>query len=331
MLAQAWIQKYDHALGGTLEPEEADSDEDCLSSDDEIQPKRRRQAPPQPQDGYPEQLWRGLVQGKQGFNAEARKVLQAMLPDGARAWSSPTQGQVKLLKQQAVVSCLVHPKSPVTRILLDHNTGSGKTLCMLRVLDNFFFSEKPKIVIVPKDTVMWNLYATLWQYPSRWRDYAAQQCPKAAELACGAPDWRRRRHLQWHLTSPALCAAAAREGLTLQKGIKSFLLEKMRDCLEMKRAFRNGTLRKAYVDKHLGPDFRTYQAERNADPRSQVEQLREPSFLLFAIMFIEDQLVSIFQFQQKAGPRNMTHHDDCCVMISNVGIHYVIMLYHYCI
>ena len=274
LLAQAWIQKYDHALGDTLEPEEADSDSDpeCLLSDDETRPKRRRQAPPQPQDGYPEHLWPALVQGEHGFNAEARKVLQAMLPDGAHAWSSPTQGQVKLLKQQAVASLLVHPKSPVSRILLDHNTGSGKTLCMLRILDNYYFSLKPKIVVVPKDTVMWNLYATLWQFPSRWRDFASHQCPKAAELACGALDWRSRRHLQWPLMSEALRAAAAREGLTLQKAIKSLLLQKMRDCLEMKRAFYNGRVRKAYVDKHLGSDFRASQTIRNADLQSQLKQ-----------------------------------------------------------
>lgn len=72
------------------------------------------------------------------------------LPRSLASWRSSTQGHVELLPQQKVVANLVHPRSPVARLLVDHNTGSGKTLCMIRVLDNFFFDARAKIVIFPK-------------------------------------------------------------------------------------------------------------------------------------------------------------------------------------
>ena len=34
------------------------------------------------------------------------------------------------------------PTPPVSRILLDHKTGSGNTLCMLRMLENYYFFER---------------------------------------------------------------------------------------------------------------------------------------------------------------------------------------------
>eukprot|EP00971_Amphidinium_carterae_P264735 5251599-Amphidinium_carterae.1 len=86
------------------------------------------------------------------------------------------------------VGFLVHPKSPVKRLLVDHPTGSGKTREMIKVdqnccpeladaklqshivqvcrvlllcnsglsglrevLDNYFFDSRPKIPIFPKD------------------------------------------------------------------------------------------------------------------------------------------------------------------------------------
>lgn len=239
-------------MDDTLEPEEPDSDQERPPSDEEQQPKRRRQAPPVPKDGYPGDLWRaGLRQGQKGFNIEVRKVLEAILPGGAHAWRSPTQGDVTLLKQQMVATSLLHPGSPVSRMLLDHNTGSGKTLIMLRVLDNYYHDAKAKIVIVPKDTVMWNFYSSLWEWPSCWRDYACQQIPSAVKLLCGSQGWRSQRCRRWPLATPTLCAEAGRQGLTLQQAIKALLLQPLRDCLEMKRAFYNGKVRRNFVQKCL--------------------------------------------------------------------------------
>ena len=227
------------------EGEEGDEEKDQTS-------KRRRKAPPVPDDGYPS-LWAGISQGSRGFNAEARRVLSALLPGGEHAWCSPTQGRIKLLLQQEVVALLVHPKSPVSRLLCDHNTGSGKTLCMIRIVDNFFFDGRAKIAIFPKDSVVDNFYTSLWEWPSRWRDFCSHCNPEVAKLACNSADWRARRDVRWALdASDELRAFARKEGLSMQQAIKQKLIKTMRDCLEMKRAFYKGKVRKSYLQKQLG-------------------------------------------------------------------------------
>ena len=49
-------------------------------------------------------------------------------------------------------------------------TGSGKTLVLIRVLDNFYFDARAKICIFPKDVVVDNFYLGIFEWPSRWRD-----------------------------------------------------------------------------------------------------------------------------------------------------------------
>ena len=82
----------------------------------------------------------GLKQGMDGFNAVTKGFLSSC-PD----WKSPSSGNVDLLPQQRVVATLVHSQSPVARLLADHNTGSGKTLVIIRVLDDFYFDKRAKI------------------------------------------------------------------------------------------------------------------------------------------------------------------------------------------
>ena len=52
---------------------------------------------------------------------------------------------------------------------MDHNTGSGKTLLMLRILESYYQDGRPKIAIFPKESVC--------EWPTRWCDYFASQTP----------------------------------------------------------------------------------------------------------------------------------------------------------
>lgn len=56
-------------------------------------------------------------------------------------------------ENQEIVQFLVHPQSPIQRLLVDHPTGSGKTREMVCILDNFFYDQRPKIAIFPKAAV----------------------------------------------------------------------------------------------------------------------------------------------------------------------------------
>ena len=49
-------------------------------------------------------------------------------------------------------------------------TRSGKTLVIIRVLDNFYFDKRAKIAVFPKDVVVDNFYLGFAEWPSRWRD-----------------------------------------------------------------------------------------------------------------------------------------------------------------
>lgn len=240
----AWMQCWD-TDDGALEPEEPDSDEEEAITEDQSK-KKRRLAPPVPDDGYPKHLWQhGFSQGRPGFNAHAREVLSSM------QWVSPSQGDVPLLPQQEVVASLVHPASPIRRLLCDHNTGSGKTLCMVRIADNFYHDPRPKVLVFPKESVATNFLSALWEWPSRWRDFVCHQNPAAAMLASNKDDWWQVRHERWSLgRSQAMSQRARAENLSLQQAIKEFCVNPMRATLEMKRAFIRGKASAAWFDHY---------------------------------------------------------------------------------
>ena len=53
-------------------------------------------------------------------------------------------------------------------MLVVHCTGSGKTLTMIRTLDNFFNDPRPKVAVFPTDAVCKNFYRELGKFPSRY-------------------------------------------------------------------------------------------------------------------------------------------------------------------
>ena len=90
--------------------------------------------------------------------------------------------------------------APVARLLADHNTGSGKTLVIIRVLDNFYFDKRAKIAVFPKDVVVDSFYLGFVEWPSRWRDSLCVQNRSLARLASQRDDWKSARHLRWRIS-----------------------------------------------------------------------------------------------------------------------------------
>ena len=177
--------------------------------------------------------------GQPGFNEAARRFLAA-------EWRSPSTGSIVLLPQQEVVAKLMHPKSPVERLLADHNTGSGKTLAMIRVLDNFFDDPRPKVCCFPKDSVVSNFYLSLWEWPSRWRDYLCSSDPALAAIAADSGDWASRRQERWSidlLNKSIKRYMGQHRGKSLTKCLKELFVKPARDTLEMKHAFFKGQIR----------------------------------------------------------------------------------------
>jgi hypothetical protein len=82
-------------------------------------------------DNYPAEAWRSGQQtmpGAKGFNKRATAIMQRTLV-GIRRKKSASSGEKNVCPEaqphQEVVAFLLHPKSPMTRLLVDHPTGSG--------------------------------------------------------------------------------------------------------------------------------------------------------------------------------------------------------------
>jgi len=197
---------------------------------------------------YPAHLWQEeqpeVQPGFRGFNSRAIAVMRKahVGTDCGEAWQS-SPGCPQLQPHQDVVAFLLHPRSPVMRLLVDHPTGSGKTREMIRVLDNFFYDPRPKVPIFPKAAVCRNFYMELLRWPSRYRDYFCCERPGAAEVACGELDWRARRIHMWDMNR--LPEATVRD-----------LCRSLREVLEMKGMFFRGMMRRScratFRKKHPG-------------------------------------------------------------------------------
>jgi len=137
-----------------------------------------------------------------------------------------------LQPHQEATAFLLHPKSPVSRMLVDHPTGSGKTREMIKVLDNHFFDVRAKVPIFPKDPVCRNFYVELLRWPSRYRDYFCCMCPADAAVACGVPNWKEVRFHMWDLSG-------------FREEELRRLCYQLREVLEMKGMFWKGMIRRS--------------------------------------------------------------------------------------
>eukprot|EP00931_Biecheleriopsis_adriatica_P017681 TRINITY_DN1258_c0_g2_i1.p1 TRINITY_DN1258_c0_g2~~TRINITY_DN1258_c0_g2_i1.p1 ORF type:complete len:1809 (-),score=529.86 TRINITY_DN1258_c0_g2_i1:7-5433(-) len=201
------------------------------------------------EDGYPVQTWEELtpevLPGYEGFNQRATAVMcQAQIGQGRLQVTFDKQAACPPLQpHQEAVGFMMHPKSPVSRMLVDHPTGSGKTREMIKVLENYFFDPRPKIPIFPKDPVCRNFYAELLRWPNRYRDYYCCERPADAAIACGKPDWKEYRFFLWDLSG-------------FREEEVRRLCFSIREVLEMKGMFWMGRVRKslraAFHRKHPG-------------------------------------------------------------------------------
>eukprot|EP00927_Polykrikos_kofoidii_P008300 TRINITY_DN13440_c0_g1_i1.p1 TRINITY_DN13440_c0_g1~~TRINITY_DN13440_c0_g1_i1.p1 ORF type:complete len:1158 (+),score=216.61 TRINITY_DN13440_c0_g1_i1:185-3658(+) len=189
-----------------------------------------------------------LQQGELGFNAYAqeqvRKAIQEMRATActkveekcARAESD--ERCPPLQAHQEVVACLLHPRSPVKRLLVDQPIGAGKTREMIAVLDQLFHDRRPKIPVFPRNTVCRNFYEELLRWPSRYRDFFSCMQPRLAAVAAGLSsdsDWRSRRRDRWALLGDGVTESQLR-----------LIVSEFREVLEMKTTIVQGRFRRGF-------------------------------------------------------------------------------------
>lgn len=81
---------------------------------------------------------------------------------------SPGGGEKHLLPHQQVVSMCVHPRGPISKLLVCHRPGSGKTRTMVSLCNNFFEDGRPIVVLLPNKTIVRKFLRTLLSVPGKW-------------------------------------------------------------------------------------------------------------------------------------------------------------------
>lgn len=71
---------------------------------------------------------------------------------------------------------LVHPKSPITRAILDFGVGTGKTVCMLDAASAYWYDRRPILFLCPSRGTETNMYKQLLEYPTLIRDCRLHAC-----------------------------------------------------------------------------------------------------------------------------------------------------------
>ena len=95
-----------------------------------------------------------MRQGTPGFNARTAQVLRALHVTGARECNKVrSDGTREPMLHQATTRALLHPLTPVSRALVIHPTGTGKSFVMISALDNFFYDTRDKVIVVPSYVV----------------------------------------------------------------------------------------------------------------------------------------------------------------------------------
>ena len=118
------------------------------------------------------QTWdRSVTQGSKGFTKYATEYLMQRNVDRFPLECPERSAAIKLFSHQKIVQTMFHPDTTVTRLLVSHRTGSGKTLTMISVLNNFYSDNRPKVLIFPTEGLVNNFYNELFIMKNRYAEF----------------------------------------------------------------------------------------------------------------------------------------------------------------
>ena len=107
-----------------------------------------------------------MKQGQKGFREQLRRYMEecGFRPGNLRLCCNKDPAKPKLMLQQYVVQFLTKPESGVQRLLISHETGSGKTLTMISIVDNYLPSARPIYIMLPNGALVQNFLEQLATY-----------------------------------------------------------------------------------------------------------------------------------------------------------------------
>ena len=77
-------------------------------------------------------------------------------------------GEKKDRPWQAILAFICRPESVIDRLLVHWQLGSGKTIGMIRVLENFWNDKRPKMILFPTDKTKDNFLLELYDTPNQY-------------------------------------------------------------------------------------------------------------------------------------------------------------------
>eukprot|EP00434_Breviolum_minutum_P023712 symbB.v1.2.020916.t1/scaffold1785.1/size101431/4 len=182
--------------------------------------------PPRP---YPSHAWKwdgpgpAPRQGERGFRHYTRQALERFRQSSEEDLKL-NQEALPLQRYQLRVAFLLHPLSPLSRLLVVHATGSGKTRTVLACADSFYRSGRATCLFFPEEAVKENFYQEILKFPGAWRDFFCA-CMDVA-------NWRQRRYRCW---SP--------------EEIAEYNIAEVETCLGMERKIRLGEISNTFLEE----------------------------------------------------------------------------------
>lgn len=176
-----------------------------------MQPTSLSQDAPDPHIGFDihrfAYQWRGRRQGQRTFNQQVHEELRRANLD--RSLVCDDEGD---FWNQTVLAFLVNPRTPIHRLLVVWQLGTGKTLGMLRILENFFDDPRPRVLVFPTAELVGNFYQELLTHPNRYREWLRERRGIVGPGKNGSPEaWgavvaRAQHDLELHPQHTGLAA-----------------------------------------------------------------------------------------------------------------------------
>jgi hypothetical protein len=143
---------------------------------------------------------------------------------------------------QRVLNCLVRPDTPVQRALVVWMTGAGKTQGIVKTLDNYYTDPRPKVVLLPKRTLVNNFVSDFVKSPTQYGDFVRTYL-HGPNFAGKDFVTSERALQQWTCRSKECTTSQGKAGTANVRAYKchtcgqlepSVALPKVQDLLEMK-------------------------------------------------------------------------------------------------
>jgi len=92
---------------------------------------------------------------------------------------------------QRMLNFLVNPSSPIERLLVSHQLGTGKTLGMIGILENFYDCGQPMLLFFHRPALVTNFYEELLEKDNKFKKYVVETLKNPPNVLLNKSPFRR--------------------------------------------------------------------------------------------------------------------------------------------